>query len=714
MLALSAGTIGAVAAVTVLGLAGAFTRDTTTLRRAEPSSFRDAAGVAAAVAPAITAVVASSGGAERRGSGVAVSSHEILTTTDIVDGATTDAAVSVTTADGKRHDAEIRGRDPVTGLVLLDVPTLRAHPVQWSDTDSLRAGDWVVAIGRTPARPWVTSGVVTAVGGWMTDAAGYSYAGVITTSTELAQDARGGALVDQRGHVVGILASSASAPARTSVLPSDMAGDVATQLSERGRASHGALGVRASDATPGVAVTEVLPGSGAARAGLEPGDRITEIDGVRTADTAALVYELRRRPGGTARHPHRAPRQRQDPARCRQPRRHVRRRHRGPHGQRHLPGHPRRRVLTRGRATSVGRGRRPGARMDPMDVTDLDAELLNAVQWSFPLDATPYATLADRLGTTEEGILTELRAAKDAGVLRQLSAIFDTRALGYSSALVAAKVDPDRVDEAAAVINAHPGVSHNYKRNHAYNLWYTLAVPPGEDFAEHLDVLHRDSGATVTRPLPTLQLYKIGVKLDMTGTTAVDAKAEVLEHEKPERRPDMEAPVLTPLEVAAIRIAQEDLPLTSHPFADLAARIDTTEDELLAMLRSFADRKLMRRFAAVMNHRTAGFKANAMGVWAVPEDELGEIGPQMAGFAAVSHCYRRPTYDDWPYTVFTMVHGRTGKDCEAVIAAISSETGVDEYALLWSIKEYKKTRVRYFTPEWDEWRDAHLVGADRS
>src|SRR5689334_19526205 len=145
-----------------------------------------------------------------------------------------------------------------------------------------------------------------------------------------------------------------------------------------------------------------------------------------------------------------------------------------------------------------------------MDPQELDADLLNAVQWSFPLTATPYADLATRLGRSEDDVLAALRAAKDAGVLRQLSAIFDTRALGYSSALVAAKVDPDRIDDAAAVINQHPGVSHNYKRNHAYNLWYTLAVPPGESLAEHIDVLHRESGALITRTLPTLRLYKIG------------------------------------------------------------------------------------------------------------------------------------------------------------------------------------------------------------
>jgi DNA-binding Lrp family transcriptional regulator len=348
---------------------------------------------------------------------------------------------------------------------------------------------------------------------------------------------------------------------------------------------------------------------------------------------------------------------------------------------------------------------------DDRDLTELDRELLNAVQWDFPLVSRPYAALGERLGITEAEVRERVAHVKDAGVLRQLSAIFDTRALGYSSALVAAKIDPDRVDEAAAVISEHPGVSHNYKRNHAYNLWYTIAVPPGESLEAHVDVLHEASGALVTRRLPTLKLYKIGVKLDMTGKTAADAKTEVLEHERPERREHMDAPLLTDLEVATIRVVQEDLPLVERPFAAQAEQIGCTEDEVLAMLASFKERKLMRRFAAVMNHRSAGYKANAMGVWAVPDDELEAIGPQMAGFARVSHCYKRPTYDDWPYSVFTMVHGMNARECEDTIEAIKAETGIDEYALLWSVKEYKKTRVRYFTDEWDAWNAAHLAPA---
>jgi siroheme decarboxylase len=339
----------------------------------------------------------------------------------------------------------------------------------------------------------------------------------------------------------------------------------------------------------------------------------------------------------------------------------------------------------------------------------LDRELLNAVQWDFPLDPRPFAVLGERLGIPEEEVRARVARVKQLGVLRQLSAIFDTRALGYGSALVAAQIDPDRVDEAAEVISAHPGVSHNYKRNHAYNLWYTIAVPPGESLEQHIDVLHRESGAIVTRRLPTLKLYKIGVKLDMTGNTAADAKAEVLEHEKPERREHMDAPVLSDLEIATIRIVQEDLPLVERPFAAYGELIGTDESTVLDLLRSFKERKLMRRFAAVMNHRSAGFKANAMGVWAVPDEDLEEIGPQMATFSAVSHCYRRPTYDDWPYSVFTMVHGRSARDCEATIDAIRDETGISEYCLLWSVKEYKKIRLRYFGPEWEEWEKEHLA-----
>ena len=146
----------------------------------------------------------------------------------------------------------------------------------------------------------------------------------------------------------------------------------------------------------------------------------------------------------------------------------------------------------------------------------------------------------------------------------------------------------------------------------------------------------------------------------------------MLEHERPDRSVEMVVPEYTQQEIDTIRVVQEDLPLESRPFRAQGELIGISEDELLGLLATFKERKWMRRFAAVMNHRSAGFKANAMGVWAVPDDELGEIGPRMAGFSLVSHCYRRPTYDDWPYSVFTMVHGKNARECEQTIAAIQA------------------------------------------
>ena len=351
--------------------------------------------------------------------------------------------------------------------------------------------------------------------------------------------------------------------------------------------------------------------------------------------------------------------------------------------------------------------------MSDTALTDADRELLNAVQWDFPLEGAPYAVLGERLGPPEPEVRARVVAVKDAGVLRQLSAIFDTRALGYHSSLVAAKIDTDRVDEAAAVISDHPGVSHNYKRNHAFNLWYTIVVPPGESLDEHLDVLHRESGAIVTRKLPTLQLYKIGVKLDMTGKTAANAKVAVVEHERPERREHMDAPELSDLEVAAIRVVQEDLPLVERPFAAQGEQLGCSEDQVLELLRSFKTRKLMRRFVAVMNHRSAGFKANVMGV-------LG--GPRGPPRRARSRDRRGSR---WSATATDVRRTRTGRTrCSRWSTASTAATGRKQRSppsrrrpasrttrWLWSVKEYKKTRVRYFTSEWQDWDATHLAAS---
>jgi siroheme decarboxylase len=336
---------------------------------------------------------------------------------------------------------------------------------------------------------------------------------------------------------------------------------------------------------------------------------------------------------------------------------------------------------------------------------ELDKELLNVLQMDFPLVPMPYAAMGERLGLPENAVISRVAALKRANVLRQVSAIFDTRKIGYRSSLVAMRVAPERLPEAARVINEHPGVSHNYERNHAFNLWFTVAVPPPSTVEEHVDALHAKAGAEATRILQTLKLFKIGVKLDMTGKSDITARDPGSVRREADWNVGRQ---LSPLDVQLVRELQQDLRLVPRPFLPAATRLGLTEDEMLDHARCMIADGVMRRFAAVLHHRKAGFRANAMGVWRAPEDRVEEYGFQMASFAAVSHCYQRPIYPDWPYNIFTMVHGRTPEECERVLAAIGDATGLTEYVSLYSTREYKKTRVEYFTDEYADWERKFL------
>jgi DNA-binding Lrp family transcriptional regulator len=255
------------------------------------------------------------------------------------------------------------------------------------------------------------------------------------------------------------------------------------------------------------------------------------------------------------------------------------------------------------------------------------------------------------------------------------------------------------------VISNHPGVSHNYRRDHEFNIWWTIAVPPTSSLEEHVDALHALAGAEQTRLMQTIRMFKIGVDLDMTGTRKMDAKTQLPAY----RAPAKAGEPLDPTEILILRELQEDIELTPAPFAGMASRIGIAEGDVIATHHRFVEEGRCRRFAAVLHHRQAGFVANAMSVWKVPEDRIADVGMQMAGFAAVSHCYQRPTYPDWPYNLFGMLHGRTKADCDEAAGAIAAETGISEHAMLYSTKEYKKVRVRYYTEDFFDWEREHLA-----
>jgi siroheme decarboxylase len=348
-------------------------------------------------------------------------------------------------------------------------------------------------------------------------------------------------------------------------------------------------------------------------------------------------------------------------------------------------------------AVAKTRSRKGGAAV-PLDETD--RRLLNLLQGSFPLAERPYAEIARLADLPEDVVLRRTARLLKERIIREVTPIFDTRVLGYRSMLVAARVDPEHPWRAANIINSHPGVSHNYLRDHDFNIWFTIATEPGSRLGLDgtLEVLQRLTGAESVRQLPTLRLFKIRMDLEMEkGTEALAAAAAAVDHREPE------AIDLSELDVAVIRATQGPMAAVSEPFAAPARQLGLSVRELLDHLEDMRERKALRRVAAILFHRRAGFSANGMGVWKVPEERILELGPRMAAYRGISHCYQRPTYEDWPYSVFTMAHGRSKEECDAILDTIAVDTGIEERRTLYSSTEFKKIRLLYFTDAHREW-----------
>jgi siroheme decarboxylase len=327
------------------------------------------------------------------------------------------------------------------------------------------------------------------------------------------------------------------------------------------------------------------------------------------------------------------------------------------------------------------------------ELDNRDRELLGALQGEIPLVSTPYAFLGQTLDMSEKEVIKRTERLKRDGVVRQLTAHFDARALGYRSCLVAARVSPARIDDAAAAINAHPGVTQNYRRNNDFNLWFTVFVSPQSKIGleKTVDVLGREADCDVVRALPTLKLYK---------SASGDG-----DHHGDGAQGD--STPLTPAEIECVRLLQHDLPLQPRPFDVLARTSGIASDELLATARTLQKRGQIRRFCASVAARKAGFVASAMGVWAVPQESVDDYAAKLSQHRAVSHCYLRPVYDDWPYNLYTIVHARSVDECESVIHDLAIDTGLSQRQALFPIKEYKKVRAIFFAGDEEEWEDAH-------
>lgn len=331
------------------------------------------------------------------------------------------------------------------------------------------------------------------------------------------------------------------------------------------------------------------------------------------------------------------------------------------------------------------------------ELTELDKRVLSRIQAGFPIESRPYAALAAEFGVTEADVLASIRSMRAQRVIRRIGAIFDSARLGYRSTLCAIAVPSQRIEEVAAIVSAYPNVTHNYERQDRYNVWFTVIAPLQQRIDAILAEIAETTGIDDILDLPAIRLFKIRVDFDLTG------EREAAEAPKMTKPAEAEVAELGEDEKALARLVQDDLPDVETPFAALAEAlrgrgVEGDEGWVLERVRAWTDAGLIRRFGAAIKHHKTGFTSNAMGVWDCPDEvELERVGAIMAGFSEVSHCYQRPRRATWPHDLYTMIHGRSREECEAVAERIREATGLPAPWLLYSVREFKKASMRYFS-----------------
>lgn len=338
-----------------------------------------------------------------------------------------------------------------------------------------------------------------------------------------------------------------------------------------------------------------------------------------------------------------------------------------------------------------------------MEFSAIESAVLNRIQRDFPLTERPFDEMARELSIGTDTILETVKDLKGRGIVRNISAIFNPGKLGFVSSLVAFRIDDDIIEQAASMISSHPGVSHNYKRDHRYNLWFTLSSDSEEKLAKTVRILAERAGTKDHLILKNERLLKIGLMLSIGDDDQSDPE-EPSTHQGQVSGPGQ---ALSEDRKEAVRLLQVDMPLEARPFGSIIAQASgrISERDLIAQAQALKSAGILRRYSAVLRHQKAGYQANAMTVWN-PQNgsDMNRIIEDFRTEPKISHLYLRTVYPGrWEYPLFAMIHARTEQDLEEVIVRLATGSNIADYLVLRSLKEYKKERVVYYSPAFGEW-----------
>jgi len=322
-------------------------------------------------------------------------------------------------------------------------------------------------------------------------------------------------------------------------------------------------------------------------------------------------------------------------------------------------------------------------------VTDnVEFKLLGLLQDGFPLTREPFSDIGVKLAITGDDVIRHINNLKLKGIVRQISPVLDARKIGYQSTLVAMKIPEQGIGKVESFLIGHPGVSHAYERDNAYNIWFTLSLPMAVDIQTELKRISTNTGVESAFDLPAVKVFKLRTNFShdkdnrsLEKTLNVNSMAEQIE--------------LSEIERNVINALQEDLPLSPNPFKKFADKLGISVDSMLSICHLLLQKGVIRRYGASINHYKAGYMANAMTCWYVPPEKMMTFVANVIALVQVSHCYERKTNPSWHYNVFVMIHGYNSSACRNTINKISSDNGINDLAILFSTKEFKKTRIKY-------------------
>ena len=328
-------------------------------------------------------------------------------------------------------------------------------------------------------------------------------------------------------------------------------------------------------------------------------------------------------------------------------------------------------------------------------MTELEQNLLAIIQDAFPLEERPYLVLAEQLGSDEQSVFAAVENLRQSGIIRRIGGVYDSKALGFISRLCAGKVpstvsgaaDDSALEAFAEVINQIPAITHNYLRSHEYNVWFTVIAQSEAEIQKIVDEVCANTELHDVHILSATEKFKINTVMKGAGAPA-NRIGDEKRHCEPKAK-QSPAHFLSANDRARIRIACTDIPHTLTPFKDWSVSCDELRDDIA--------QKRMRRFGAILRHQEAGFAFNAMVCFAeLDKNPNNSAGAILAQKPFISHCYERPSFEGFPYTLYAMMHAQSAEELDRNIKEAAKSIGNPDYVVLHSVRELKKTSYRFF------------------